>query len=343
MLAPKKQHIMKNYLKIAAVIVLAGMMMSCSEQSKTQRKDRSVGGTSEILVITQNPEQWNGTIGDTLRHFFLRDQYGLPQPESRNTLAHINAEAFSDMFKKHKCIIEVEINPALQEAVAKTTEDFWAAPQRCVKISAPTIDSWVELFGKQKEIYQQWFDQVERERILTVFRPTKDDEIANSIAKTFGFTLTVPKGFYIAKNDANFMWLRKELERSSADIVIYQTPYRDTLQFEAKSLLSMRDLIMSQNIPGPSEGSYMGTETEFVPPVVTTAIGFPAGYAKEMRGMWKVYNNYMGGPFVSYTFADNRTGQLVTVEGFYYEPNQKKRNALLQLESIAYSLQFVEE
>ena len=123
----------------------------------------------------------------------------------------------------------------------------------------------------------------------------------------------------------------------------YQTPYRDTLQFEAKSLLSMRDLIMSQHIPGPSEGSYMGTETEFVPPVVTTAVNFPAGYAKEMRGMWKVYNNYMGGPFVSYTFADNRTGQLVTVEGFYYEPNQKKRNALLQLESIAYSLKFVEE
>ena len=86
----------------------------------------------------------------------------------------------------------------------------------------------------------------------------------------------------------------------------------------------------------------MGTETDIVPPVVTTAIDFPAGYAKEMRGMWKVYNNYMGGPFVSYTFADKRTGQLVTVEGFYYEPNQKKRNALLQLESIAYSLKFVE-
>ena len=58
--------------------------------------------------------------------------------------------------------------------------------------------------------------------------------------------------------------------------------------------------------------------------------------------MWKVENNFMGGPFVSYTFADSRTGQLVTVEGFYYEPNQKKRNALLQLESIAYSLKYVE-
>ena len=50
----------------------------------------------------------------------------------------------------------------------------------------------------------------------------------------------------------------------------------------------------------------------------------------------------MGGPFVSYTFADQRTGNLVTVEGYYYEPNQKKRNSLLQLEAILYSLKLVE-
>jgi hypothetical protein len=333
---------MKTYLKAAVIILFVVLMASCSEESNGPRKDRSVGGTREILAITQNPRQWEGVIGDSLRHFFLQEQYGLPQPESRNNLAHITTDAFSDMFKKHKCIIEVDINPNLEKATAKTTENVWAAPQRYVVISAPDEQSWIELFDKQKELYQQWFDKVERERILTVFRPSKDDAIADAIAKRFGFTLTVPQGFYVAKDEANFMWLRKELERSSADIVIYQTPYRDTLQFETKALLSMRDLTMGQNIPGPSEGSYMGTETDIVPPVVTTANDFPAGYAKEMRGMWKVYNNYMGGPFVSYTFADKRTGQLVTVEGFYYEPNQKKRNALLQLESIAYSLKFVE-
>ena len=174
-------------------------------------------------------------------------------------------------------------------------------------------------------------------------RGLPDEPIEKAIANKFGFTLTVPQGFYIAKDEPNFMWLRKELERSSACIVIYQTPYLDTLQFEKNSLVAMRDVMMQQYIPGPSEGSYMGTETEFVPPLVTTANGFPAGYAKEMRGMWKVINDFMGGPFVSYTFANPNTGKLVTVEGFYYEPNQKKRNMMLQLESIAYSVKFVEE
>lgn len=328
---------------MALLLVLAGMAAACGNEPGTAKKDRSVGGTSEIMVVTQNDEQWNGRIGDSLRHFFLDYQYGLPQPESRNDLAHINVAGFSDMFMKHKNILEVEINPNLDKARAETAEDLWAAPQRYVKISAPDITSWVELFDKQKEIYQQWFDKVERERIMNVFRPTKDEAIAKAIAKKFGFTLTVPQGFFIAKDESDFMWIRKELERSSACIVIYQTPYKDTVQFGTGSLVAMRDMMMQQYIPGPLEGSYMATEAEFVPPMVKSVKDFPAGYTVEMRGMWRVVNDFMGGPFVSYTFANSRTGNLVTVEGYYYEPNQKKRNPLLQLESILYSLQFVDE
>lgn len=333
---------MKTKLSILAAITLVFVMASCTERA-TGRKDRSTGGTAEILVVTQNDEQWKGTIGDSIRHFFLDYQYGLPQPESRNELAHIKAAGFSDLFKKHKCILEVEINPSLEKAKAETAENPWASPQRYVKISAPNTLAWIDMFEQQKEIYQLWFDKVERDRILSVFRPTVDNDISNAIAKNFGFTLTVPQGFYIAKNEPEFMWIRKELERSSACLLIYKVPYLDTIQFSTPSLVAMRNMMTQKYIPGPSEGSYMTTEEEFVPPLVTLAHGFPAGYTTEMRGMWRVENNFMGGPFVSYTFADSRTGDLVTIEGYYYEPNQKKRNQMLQLQSIAYSLKFTGE
>ena len=332
---------MKHNTLFLALIV-AFFITACDGNSTSSKKDRSAGGTSEILVVTQNDEQWTGRIGDSIKHYFLDYQYGLPQPEAQNDLAHINVSGFSDMFKKHKCILEVEINPSVEKATAETAENLWAAPQRYVKITAPTSTAWVELFDSQKEVYKMWFDKVERDRILSVFRPSVDNDIVNAIAEKMGFTLTVPQGFFIAKNEPNFMWLRKELERSSSCLLIYQTPYLDTAQFSANSLVAMRNMMVQQYIPGPLEGSYMSTETEFVPPLVTYVPDFPAGYAVEMRGMWKVENDFMGGPFVSYTFVDNRTGNLVTVEGFYYEPNQKKRNALLQLESILYSLDFVE-
>ena len=333
---------LKNLNVVGVAFLMMCVLAACNDTSRTAKKDRSVGGTAEIMVVTQNEEQWKGMVGDSIRHFFLDYQYGLPQPESRNELAHINLSGFSDMLKKHKCILEVEIDPTLEKAKAETAENLWAAPQRYVKISAPSIGAWVDLFETQKELYQQWFDKVERERIMNVFRATKDDAIALAIAKKFGFVLTIPQGFFIAKDESDFLWIRKELERSSACIVIYQTPYKDTIQFSTNSLLAMRNVMMQQYIPGPLEGSYMATETEFVPPLVSVVRDFPAGYTVEMRGMWKVVNDFMGGPFVSYTFADARTGNLVTLEGYYYEPNQKKRNQLLQLQSILYSLKFVE-
>lgn len=334
---------MKRNLFFAAALLLVVAMSACDDKPVTSKKDRSAGGTSEILVVTQNDEQWNGMIGDSIRHYFLDYQYGLPQPEAMNELAHINVSGFNDMFKKHKCILEVEINPNIEKAKAETAENPWAAPQRYVKITAPSRSAWVELFEKQKDVYELWYRQVERERIMSVFRPSVDNDIRNTIAKKMGFELTLPQGFYIAKNEPDFMWIRKELERSSACIVIYQTPYLDTAQFNVESLVAMRNMMMQKYIPGPSEGSYMSTEAEFVPPLLTYVPDFPAGYAVEMRGMWRVENDYMGGPFVSYTFADDRSGNLVTVEGYYYEPNQKKRDQLLQLESIIYSMKMVEK
>ena len=331
-----------KHSKFFFILMVAFLLTAC-EGEKTGRKDRSAGGTAEILVVTQNDDQWNGMIGDSIKHFFLDYQYGLPQPEAQNDLAHINIKGFSDLFKKHKCILEVEIDPSVEKAKAETAEDLWAAPQRYVKITAPNSVAWVDLFDAQKEVYKLWFDKVERERIMSVFRPSVDNNIVNAIGKKMGFTLTVPQGFYIAKDEPDFMWIRKELERSSACLLIYQTPYLDTAQFNKNSLVAMRNMMLQKYVPGSFEGSYMSTETEFVPPLVKYVPDFPAGYAVEMRGMWKVENDFMGGPFVSYTFADDRTGNLVTVEGYYYEPNQKKRNQMLQLEAILYSLKFIEE
>ena len=108
---------MKTILRITAVLTFALLFTACDENAKRTRQDRSTGGTAEIMVVVQNDDQWNGRIGDSLRHFFCDYQYGLPQPESRNELKHIKAAGFTDLFKKQKCILEVEINPSLEKAV----------------------------------------------------------------------------------------------------------------------------------------------------------------------------------------------------------------------------------
>jgi len=332
---------MKRYDIIAGVVLLMAMtILSSCDKTPTARKDRSSGGTSEILVVTQNEEQWDGMIGDSIRAFFLQPQYGLPQPEPLNKLAHINVSNFSEMFKKHKSLLLVEIDPTLDKAIVETGEDLWAAPQRVIKIIAPSRTSWCETFNEFKEAYKVMYDKVERDRILSVLRPSTDNEIVKLIQDKFGFKLTIPSGFYVAKDEPDFLWLRKELPKNSFGIFVYTTPYKDTMQLELNSLVSVRDRLLQKYIPGPTDGSFMTTEKEFVPPMLNYIATFPTGFAAEMRGMWCLVGDYMAGPFVSYSFPDETTGNLVTLEGYVYYPNHDKRDDLLQLQSILYSVDF---
>ena len=334
-------------MKRISVFVVALLMLgltACNLGNEGPRKDRSAGGTSEILVVTQNDDQWEGMIGDTIRAFFLQPQYGLPQPEALNKLTHINVSGFSDMFKKHKCLLIVEINPNLEKTVVETGEDVWAAPQRVIKIVAPDRTSWCKTFMEQKEAYKVMYDKVERDRIMTVLRPSNDVNITQKIKEKMGFDITIPSGFFISKNEPDFMWIRKELEKNSFGIFIYTTPYTDTLQLELSNLVTLRDRMMQKYVPGPTNGSFMTTEKhEDMPPIVNYISTFPTGFAAEMRGMWCLVGDYMAGPFISYTFPDNRTGNLVTLEGYVYYPNHDKRDDLLQLQAILYSIKMPEQ
>ena len=327
-------------------ITLLGIVIAfsaCTNKDTVGKKDRSAGGTSEILVVTQNEEQWEGMIGDTIRAFFHQAQYGLPQPEEMNKLAHINVSGFSDMFRKHKCLLLVEINPNLEKPVFETGEDLWAAPQRVIKIIAPNRTSWCEAFNEHKDAYKVLYDKVERERMMTFLRPSTDQKIVQRIQDKMGFKMTVPKGYHIMKDEPDFIWISKELDKSSYGIFIYTTPYKDTLQLELNSLISLRDRMVQKYVPGPVQGTFMTTDKENMPPRVNYVSTFPTGFAAEMRGMWCLMGgDFMGGPFISYTFPDNHTGNLVTVEGYIYYPNQKKRDDLLQVQSIIYSVSYDE-
>ena len=55
---------MKTYSKIGMLILLVCMMASCDENRDRSGKDRSTGGTAEIMVVVQNDDQWTGRIGD---------------------------------------------------------------------------------------------------------------------------------------------------------------------------------------------------------------------------------------------------------------------------------------
>ena len=331
-----------NFIAVAMIVFMS--LTSCvnEDTAKESKKARSVGGTSEILMITQNDEQWNGQMGQVVRDFFEQEQYGLPQPEKNFKVAHLNIDALNDMFKKHRNLIIAKIDKDIKNPLVETQKNWEAEPQFVIRITASSPESWVRTFDSQKDGLKLIFDENERERFQEFFRPTRNHKIIAQLKKQFGITMNVPEDYFIGIDKDDFMWIRKETADMSMAFLVYELPYKDTADLNPDNIIRVRDSIVKKYIPGPIDGSYMTTDKEFVKPVFKTLPNFPAGYAVEARGLWNVVGDFMAGPFVSYSIVNPESTKIVTAEGWIYYPNKNKRDLLRQQESILYSMRFAE-
>ncbi len=316
------------------------MLQSCEPRVGKSDKVRSIGNTSEVLVVLQNDQQKENQIGIVIRENIEVEQYGLMQNEPIFNLAHITVNNFSDMFKKHRNILIVNIDPKATSTSVESFKDKWSKPQRIIRITSPSKSEFVEKFPSYAQGIIDDYSEAERSRILSVFRPSSKNKVLEKVREVFNLDITIPQGFYVAKTEPGFMWIRKEVTDYSQGILIISEPYVDKEQFSENSIVARSNRDLKQYIPGESEGTYMAIADDFIVPQWKQIDNFTSEYAVEMRGVWDVENDFMGGPFVSYTFVDPGNNQIITIMGYVYHPNKKKRNLLRQLEAIIYSVKF---
>ncbi len=325
-----------NLLKfLSSVLVLAFCFQSCTIESEGIKA--SSGRTGEILCIVDR-QHWNDIVGDSIRRTFGGEFFGLPQQEPMFNLAHIEERAFTKMFESHRNIFIADIKPEHQPDI-EVRKNVWAQPQVVVKIKAPDINSFLEKFGHYHSQIAGFYLENERERMKRAFKRDEDESIGRRIREHFGFSLVVPKGYFIAKMKDDFFWVRRETEETSIGFLIYTIPYTDTLVFEPDRIIELRDIMTKLYVPGPREGSYMQVSQKVVLPQFQE-IDFKGHYAIETRGLWDLHGDFMGGPFINYTFVDEANQRVITLDGFVYAPRYDKRDYVFQTEALIFSFEY---
>ncbi len=300
----------------------------------------STGKTNEMLVITNSDSDWNGRIGKKIQEYFGQELPGLPQSESMFSMAHVPDGNFSKMFQTHHNIFIVDVNPEFKEPLLETKVDLWSSPQRVVKMTVPDRAAFFEEFDLNKEAFISFFDANERRRAANAYGTIEDYKITGKLLEDYNIDILIPQSFYIATAQKDFVWLRREAERFSQGIIIYSFPYVDTMAFNYNRIITQRDSLTKLYVPGPSDGSYM--KISMIEPPVEKRIDFNGLFAVEMRGLWELEGDFMGGPFVSYTLVDEARNRVVTVDGYVYNPSQDKKDLVRQIEALLYTLKFGE-
>ena len=325
---------------LASLTLLSG----CAEKVKVA-KPGSSGKTLELMVVAKN-STFNGPAHRALDSIFYAEQDGLNQPESRFDVVHITPSDFEDntMFQAHRNILILDVNPHNINKIYRDC-DKWAQPQVVVRITATddhALDSM--LMARSERLLREFYGQ-EYRRMDKIFSATPNPKIISYVEQKYGLHLSVPQEFAIAKQltESDFTWLIKRTKDFDLHIYIYKQPYKDSNDLNEATILNNLDTIMRRYVPGPSEGSYPGLErrrdfySRFVRVGSVDAI--------EIRGLWRTFNDFMGGPFVSYTFPSPDCKTLYTIMGSVYSPSQRskmvmKRDLLMQVDGICHSVRY---
>lgn len=335
---------MKKFAGSLILLIFLLGFFACNEEYS---RKRSSGGTLEILVTTDSQEQWKGKIGDTIRSLFGQYLSGLPMAEEAFSLLQLESyKLYNDpLYQPHHAILIVHIDTSLQKPAMQVEKDFWAEPQLIIKVSSPNDTGLFRILTTYYPAMYKMYREVEKKRIVNLFSTNPAKKIQDKISNKFGFEMLIPGGFNVAREENDFLWVRQTIRRKKQDtdlgFMIYRRPYRSTYQLKSESILALRDTFLKRFVPGMFEGTYMATSYDVILPESKEISDFPANkYTIEIKGLWKVVGDFMGGPFISYTFTTPDNKELITIEGYLYNPNSDQKKYMLQLEAMIYTTHF---
>ncbi len=286
-----------------------------------------------------NDPIWESEAGHTLGELLISDYLFLPQYEPRFDVVRIRHNAFSNIFKTHRNIIIVNVSENYSDTRMHIKNNVWAKPQIVIEIYTPAVDALRSFITNQGDRILEELENIERERIQDYNRQYEKRSLREELNESFDLSLTFPPGYVFAVDTTDFAWLvfSPTTQERIQGVFVYQYDYVDPETFTPEFLVDKRNQFLRKYVSGPSRNSWMTTEMEFFP--IFNEFMKDDQYYAELRGLWKVQNDFMGGPFVSHTTLDTERNRIITVEGFVYEPGEKKRNLMRQVEGIIQSLE----
>lgn len=354
---------MKIFNKITLFFACSLLIFACSQKDRDKMGKNldllppAQGGKGEVLIIMDSTK-WNDTLGVAVRDVFQEIVPALPQAEPMFSTTFVTASLFRGLLKQHRNIIIIttfdsNTNEAkilqsnfTEESREKVLSDSnsyllikeneYAKGQTIMHLFSKTEKGMMQKLEQHKTEIQTYFNLKEEEAITSRLFKVLDENLMKNFEK-HGLTIKIPSGYRFAKDTNDFLWIRFPEVNFDKNIFFAHKPYTSEKQFETDSIVAWRDSIAIKNLYGNPENENSFVKTENLEPVVPLEVTYMGNYAKKILGRWKTNNFTMGGSFVSYTFASEKTGKIYYLEGFIYAPSEKKREYMRQLNTILQS------
>jgi hypothetical protein len=357
-----KNNFQMTRIKNFAIVLLSLLILTqCSEETQKSMGlkpiPNSFGDINEVVIVADR-DIWEGSIGDTLDFYYSSAYPILPQPEPMLDLRHFTPEELDrapDRKELRNYMIVANLNDSSSPTTQMITKDIGPEKVRQA-LEDPSFtsmvgrDKWAKgqliiyQFGNSQEalinnIKQNLTPVLKRIRKAdsqkidaTIFFKGESFKLMSEVKNTMGLNMRIPDDFFLAMNKDGVMWMRKETDKVSSNIMITKRAYKNENQLTKEYIKSLRDSLgryISTEIPN----TYMKINDQDLP-MLAQPIKMGNQYTIEARGIWEIVNDYMGGAFVSYLIHNPVNNELIFVDGFVHAPGENKRDHMQALEHI---------
>lgn len=327
----------------------------------------AMGRMNEIIAVADE-DLWQSGIKDTFNYYFQSAYPIMPAPEPMFDVRHYTPKelGFEPLRKELRTyIVLADLNDldatatkmlrrdlgeerflkARQDGTFQTSvgKDKWARDQIVIYLFASGREKLMETIRNNYSAVAKRIrlhDKVKLDASIYVLR-NASPALMKMIEEKLGVRLRIPGDFKYLKRDVeNFMWFKKDTKEAALNIIIQKFPYTSIDQMTPESIIKLRDDYGKVHIASGSEGSYMVTNTEDLPTYDYT-YEIDGNYTKEVRGIWEMEKDFMGGPYVSYLVHDKASNELIFIDTFVYAPGENKRDMIMQLDYIVKTLKVV--
>lgn len=324
-------------IKLGIILLACTLLIGCTD-GKSSKKTTGVTTISapyELLLVADKDWVTNGS-GTEIMDLLKSDVAVLPQSEACFRVININPSAFKDQFRGYAEIMFVDVKTEYTEPQLLISRDMYAHPQTILTIQAKDRNTALGFIREKGEAILKTFINAELNRETIYLKKTFSQKVMDQAVKQFGRKIYAPKDINSVKVGRDFFWASAMERDNMLNICMYEFPLQDDdgadgeLELTLDSFMVHRNSFMKVNILGDKDDSYMTTNPMTVVGEVVVEDGVTV---MQVRGLWRMENDFMGGPFVSYTWIDAETRKVFVAEGFVYAPQKKKRELIRELEA----------
>ncbi|MFN3597182.1 MAG: DUF4837 family protein [Rubricoccaceae bacterium] len=332
----------------------------------------ATGPIAEILVVGDSA-MWKGPIGEAIRAELGQPIATLPGNQGAFRLRlmpltgqfqrgiqetrHVVFAAALDDDTPVAEFIRARLPEAGQQAIRAgtgagvyTREDVWARGQLVTYVTGRDAETAArEVLRRGPELRAAYAELARRATEREMFRRARQTDEEAALMDKHGWAVNIQHD-YVRVQDTTatadgltgtFVRYRRVLTDTWRDFFVFSAETDNAgLAQDSAALHRITDDLLRQFAVGELDGSHVTQDATRPMRTQTVTLSAFGREATETRGIWRMTQDFMAGPYVRYATYDPETRRLFLYYGMVFAPDRRhdKREFLRQMEVIGHTL-----